>query len=66
MVDYSVLLCKLNNLGIHGVPFSWLGSYLSGSCTECEPGWADFASPTCSEGRPIGLCSWYNTYSPLY
>ena len=30
MVDYSVLLSKLNNLGIHGVPFSWFGSYLSG------------------------------------
>ena len=30
MVDHSVLLSKLNNLGIRGVPFSWFGSYLSG------------------------------------
>ena len=30
MVDHSVLLSKLNSLGIRGVPFSWLGSYLSG------------------------------------
>ena len=30
MVDHSVLLSKLNNLGIRGVPFSWFESYLSG------------------------------------
>ena len=30
MVDHSVLLSKLNSLGIYGVLFSWFGSYLSG------------------------------------
>ena len=30
LVDCSVLLSKLNILGIRGVPFSWFGSYLSG------------------------------------
>jgi hypothetical protein len=30
MVDHSVLLSKLKNIGIRGIPFSWFGSYLSG------------------------------------
>ena len=30
MVDHSVLLSRLNNLGTRRVPFSWFGSYFSG------------------------------------
>ena len=65
MVDHSVLLSKLNNLGIRGVPFSWFGSFLSGR-VQSESGWGDFTSPTRPEGRPTGLSSWSNTFSPSY
>ena len=54
MVDHSVLLSKLNNLGIRGVPFSWFGSYVSGRVQSVSLGRVTSHSLPVQRGVPQG------------